>query len=567
MSQPDDFVLDDAIRRSASGPVPPAVEQKLRTRLAGFRAKLAEERPSQMVGRVHRLRPPLWGLGALCAAVVALGIAAGLLFRPRKSFAETAAAVLQQSWIHVRSVRGQDEGEAWFSPTKGVRAMRESKRLRFEDYRLRVYYHYDPQEKVVYRGPLVRRSPVGDYGTMATALKVLLQQDRPPNQPLADLAFLGAEGDRIKVLDQSVHKVTEGGHAWIDYRLNVRDPESARPTAMWFRVDPLTKLLHFCRIASDEVRFDYPEKGPVDIYDLGALPTAEFVDRVPNGDITRILETLRVGRERMDNYRALLVQRYDGFEFPPWRGWLQVLYRKGNKFRWDWGWYPTGNVVESKHHEEGEDKGVWWYERGTQCRYSPMCIVNGSTQFTSNGKWVSDPDGSKHREIESVSRSEIRVDTGETSPLGWFLCPEFACRPPMGIGAPRTEPVIDLHPTEGPPGCILLTVRDASQKDRVNENGISTPDEWRYWLDPKRDYIVIRYDSFTRDPKGEVRIDVSVTTEGSARSPQGVWYATRIRRHVSGRPKADDEIKQFYVDFKVDLPDSLFEPPKPGRTH
>ena len=412
--------------------------------------------------------------------------------------------------------------------------MRDPKRLRYEDYRLRVFYTYDPQEKVVYRGPLVQRSPASDYGTIATGLKVLLQQDRPPDKPLANLGFLGPEGDKIKVLDQTVSKVTEDGHAWLDYRLKVRDPESTQPIAMWFRVDPLTKLPHYCRFASDEVRFDYPEKGPSDIYDLGAPRTAKFVDRIPSGDIKRILETHRAGRERMDNYRALLVQRYDGFDFPPWRRWLQILYRKGNRFRWDWGWYPTGNVVEPKHTAEGEDLGKWWHERSTHCRYSPMSVVNGSTKYTSNGKWVSDPDGSKHWEMESVSRSEIHVDLGETSPLGPYLCPEFACRPRMGIGIPHVEPVIDLHPTEGPPGCILLTVRDTSPKDRVNEKGIGTLDGWRYWLDPKRDFIVIRYDSFMQDPKGQARIDVSVITEETARSPQGVWYATRIRRHVPG---------------------------------
>ena len=48
-----------------------------------------------------------------------------------------------------------------------------------------------------------------------------------------------------------------------------------------------------------------------------------------------------------------------------------------------------------------------------------------------------------------------------------------------------------------------------------------------------------------RDPKGQVRIDVSVITEETARSPQGVWYATRIRRHVPREGAAQDETRSM----------------------
>ena len=201
---------------------------------------------------------------------------------PGPSFAETAAAVLQQPWVHVRMPGSSRRRGVVLGPRRvsGLCGTRKGSATRIIGFRS--IYTYDPQEKVVYRGPLVRRSPAGDYGTIATALKVLLQRDRPPDKPLADLGFLGPEGDKMKVLDQTVSKVTEDGHAWLDYRLKVRDPESAQPIAMWFRVDPLTKLPHFCRIdeaqegktGSVETRFDYPEKGPSDIYDLGAPRTA-----------------------------------------------------------------------------------------------------------------------------------------------------------------------------------------------------------------------------------------------------------------------------------------------------
>jgi len=94
------------------------------------------------------------------------------------------------------------------------------------------------------------------------------------------------------------------------------------------------------------------------------------------------------------------------------------------------------------------------------------------------------------------------------------------------------------------------------------------PDGFCYWLDLKRDYIVMRWDWITRDEQGRETVTESDVTEETARSPKGVWHATRVRREFSGRDgkaKSPDQIYHIYVDFNVNLPDSLFEPPKPGR--
>jgi hypothetical protein len=78
----------------------------------------------------------------------------------------------------------------------------------------------------------------------------------------------------------------------------------------------------------------------------------------------------------------------------------------------------------------------------------------------------------------------------------------------------------------------------------------------------------MRCDMIVRDGNGQVTVSESDTVEETARSPQGVWYATKVRRSFAGRAgqnKPGDQIYHIYVDFDADLPDSLFEPPKPGR--
>ena len=156
---------------------------------------------------------------------------------------------------------------------------------------------------------------------------------------------------------------------------------------------------------------------------------------------------------------------------------------------------------------------------------------------------------------------------GKTS-VATLMRPEFACRPPMGIGNPDQEPTLDLHPAEGPPGCILMSVRHTKKEGRVNEKGIGVADVSRYWLDPQRDYIVMRWEMVMRDETGKETISSNHTVEETARSPQGIWYATKIRwKNAVGLANGErcDQIYQIYVDFDAELPDALFEPPTPRR--
>ena len=128
------------------------------------------------------------------------------------------------------------------------------------------------------------------------------------------------------------------------------------------------------------------------------------------------------------------------------------------------------------------------------------------------------------------------------------MCPELACRPPMGLGRLAAEPVLELHPPDGPPGCVRLSIR---WKGNLEER--------RYWLDPQRGFIVVRTDWVMRVAAGQEKVTQRTTVEETARSPQGVWYASKIRRSQPdpvGNEKVVGDVAEFYVDFDVNLPDS-----------
>jgi hypothetical protein len=579
MNAPEVGHVDELIRKALPDEVPPVAIRRLGSQLAEFRAQLSTaEPPSHGVGMWAR--PARWGLGITVAAAIVVAATVGLVLRAQTSFAEVAAAALKMPWIHVQQARVDGTtGEAWYSPTLAISASRSRESIEYRDYRLQVDYSYDPKDQVLYRGPDVTRSPLNHYESMVAAMTVLLQQERTLDKPLAHLDFLGDEREKMKVLDQEMKKVSEDGHLWLDYRLTVSHSGSTEPMQMFFRVDAITKLPHLCRFsrfwngkpATNEARFDYPEQGPVDIYDLGVPKTTKLVDRVPKGDLKRIWESLRAGRERMDNYRAVFVMHLEGIDSMWWIDLPMIMYRKGDKFRANYVSGCSGNLMAVERPAEDENLGMWWRNRVKFFRFYPHYVMHGSTLYSSEQKNVTDPDGSEHEDIVSVKKFEYNTKSGETFPPEYSMRPEFACRPPLGVGGQHFHPVLNLNPTEGPKGCILLTVQHTSRDGRINEKGIGLPDENRFWLDPERDYIVMRWDMVTRDEAGKEEIFESDTVEEIAKSPRGIWYGTKIRRRNAGSHSENgepiDQVYHLYVDFDPDMPDAFFDPPVPGRIH
>jgi hypothetical protein len=562
MSMPEDSIIESQLRECVSDAVPPEVEARLRARLAEFRSRLAgQDTGAAPPARRARLTA-WWKLGLTCAAAGLLVAALGLLLWPRASLAELAAAVLQQPWIHVRAASaGDGDGELWYAPGRNIVATRRPDRITYRDYRLQVVDLYDVADKVVYHAPLApNQFGDRDVGTMVEAVTALLRAERLPENPLARLGFLGAKRTTMRVLDQRVEKVTEAGHDWLDYRLTVADPSFEQPLRLLVRADAGTKLPALCRFdwqhggkpVTLETRIDYPERGPADLYGLGVPRTAQRVDRVPAGDLKRIMETIQAGSERMDDYRAVVVTHGDSPDARWWTAIPIVIDRKGKYFRAD---YPSGwsGLSDTKRPEKGEDLGKWWHKRTEFFHPFPMYVLRGTTEFTADVKRNTRPDGTLEAEIVSVSSDE----GSEFLPTVWSMCPELACRPPMGLGALAAEPVLEMHPPDGPPGCVRLSIR---------WNG--SLEERRYWLDPERAFIVVRTDWVMRVAAGQEQVTQRTTVEETARSPQGVWYARKIRRiypDQAGKVKLAGDVTEFYVDFEVKLPDSLFEPPKSGK--
>ena len=116
----------------------------------------------------------------------------------------------------------------------------------------------------------------------------------------------------------------------------------------------------------------------------------------------------------------------------------------------------------------------------------------------------------------------------------------------------RTEEVVDLKPSQGPPNMILVTSH--LLHPRPNEIPVQ-----RFWLDPLRGYAVVRRDLLQAEPAGRPGTgrEYQDRMDQWEQTPSGVWYPTRVNAGSIGTTWY-----HFYLDFQADLPDDLFKPAK-----
>lgn len=562
--------------------VPLDVEQKLRSQLSDFRSQtiLIERKTISWQGIWS---DGLWSRLAATASVVIVATAVVVWgLRPRTSFAEVAKAALKLPWIHVTTTNSTgDSNETWYSASNGISASRFGGWTEYRDHRLKVYYSYDSEDGILYRVPesLPRRMSE----SMTAILPLLLRGEQLVEKPLERMEFLGTLRDEMKLVKQTLRRVEHGDQYWLEFDLNVRFREA--PMRMLFRVDPETKLPQFCRFEGrwegkdtvSERRFNYPEQGPRDVYELGVPETAKLVDRVPSEDIERILKSIRVGRDRMDNYRAIIITHR-----PNQKWWLErplIMYRKGGKFRADQSFSP-GELPKVEKPAEDAELTAWWQERAKDFSFYPIYLVQPDEDDPLTVQYLhfvrsfnTGDDGAWQVKIDSVNKWRSQSLLGEHFPPYWSRRPEFVCRPPMGVPNQNMEPVLELSPTTGPPDSVLLHVRVSGRMPQATPNPKDTrqvqqPDVTRFWLDPVRDHTTIRWDMLRNGEQGEEIVTGSTVIEKMEKSPQGIWYASKVRI-TSKAPGGGESVQvvQIYVDFDTDLPDALFEPPKIGSAY
>jgi hypothetical protein len=524
-------------------PVPEAAMQRALDRAArcGLSVRRAEHRVRQKA---------VLGFAAAVAVCLALGL---WLWLPSDLWADVVKAVQAKPWIH-GTLRGAKPGESrefWISTSRAVGGSRSAEEISYFDDRLRITHRYEPRKKILYRLPSYS-SDLGQWQQLLEIFQGLFRGDAELNAQLSGLILKG----------QKRTQTEKDGRKWDEYELVFQIPSQPDTDArMTFVVDTQTRLPHSMRWNSPageagEFDFDYPENGPVDIYALGVPKDAKLIDRVPTGDMTRILAGIEAGRDRFDDFHAVVIRdlppdiwpgRGPGRKFPM----AFLVWKKGARWRIEIGMAPA--LLESPVPPD-KDKKEWVREACKKAVFVPLSVCDGKAiyrgdlgQGVTRGNW---------KLVATAQERGSEPELMRVMPASW--CYPVTFNPPND----RTEEVVNLNPSEGPPNTILVTSRLV---DMRGHDPARTLTFTRFWLDPMRGFAVVRQDSHHADPAMKPPTDegFQALMDQWEQTPNGVWYPTRVGSgSIKDLKEKNATWYHFFLDFPLDMPDELFKPAK-----
>jgi hypothetical protein len=540
--------LRQMLRQAMPDDLPQAVEQRLQNRLAVFCQHANVKSPAPSFSSIRRLRSRRL-VGWTTAAVAAAILLAAMLLTGHSAgstaWAEMVKAVAKKPWLHAVTVSPDGKkGELWFSASRAVMAMRTDKRASWADLEQKTIEDYDPEKNTIVRAPDHDRREAP--GLLETTFAAFLSSDTAQ----------AINAGRYRLVHQQQSRAQENGRRWIEHRYRVHDEdypcESESPPSEWIvYLDPDTQLpfrldiiLHHKEVDKEvdpskkqlfRCEIDYPETGPANIYALGAPNTATVLDRLldpSRADVRRLVAGVRAARWRSDKYYALLVDgevdRHWSDCSPSYRVW-----RSGS--RWKVEQSSGYDVRRRELPPKDADPATWWKQNLERVQFVPFDVCDGKWQwnFLDRNRMPAVLPGLANGEY-------LRISDGH---------PEYLARPLPDLDCPGNEARLNPKPAAGPPNTVLLEVRHSDQTSR-------------YWIDPQRGYLVMRYEELVVS-NGKENVLRGHAIEGVTQDPGGQWYPTAIRMFKRivpmGTDKPRDGILRCYYDFTTPIPDSMFE--------
>lgn len=509
--------VDAVLEQFSRVAVPLDVERRLEARLQEF-CRQPKSRPAapwqafRHPFRRHTVRT--WAAAGLATAVVASLFVA---LSNRDAWAQVADSLRSKTWVRVTLQIPKGEPipesfrapEMWFSAEHKVAARRmnlgSGQLAQYIDFTAQETYDYDPQRKSLYHS-LTSDTDNVDFGQFETLLRLIAEDGE-----------LKLPASPIQVVGRSRRDVSDGDRRYTEFTFECRDarrtPNDYRVT---FRVDPEKQLPAEMRstekfssndpAAERTYSIDYPEAGPEDIYALGVPRDAQVVDQ-------------RRKTENGQEIKEFLAAYYQA-RSKPLEPFSTVVLQSS----------PQQNFSDIHRAFRGRDDGqsVQFEEVDMQqlLKLREQCWsgqIRRADNIDPATWWKQQIGGLK---FASVSRG------GELLPhrVGY---PNDGFELVSPVNNPDCHVALDRQPRFGPPGTVLLTIR--------NENKLGFNLHF-YWIAPERDYLVLRQEThYSRDRAWD---NVTQIIDKIEQSPGGRWYATevrlgRIEKHGDDLPGAD----------------------------
>lgn len=529
-------------------------------------------KPSQRI--LRRLIP------SIVVAAVAVAVGMWWFSRPdNNTWAQVVKAVNEKPWIHLSGKTPQGRQEAWLSMKGAITAYSNETRVSWHNFDTGVSETYlkkgEPADSV---GKIVRSANSTErdgYDFFVSLFKALFRGDEEINIK----EFVAANPD-IEDIEQSRRKIKDDEGHWYEYVLAMRVAGDFGIHKMIFRVDLKTMLPRTMKVVDEgeeetttvmSFDIDFPDVGPTDIYALGVPKDAEIIEPKSielAGTPKDIVDSIRKAAEGFEDYRAILVITKPE---SPWHVTSPMrIWKKGGRWRLEVGIIDPDHPPKIEVTTPDIDRRKWWKQWCEQLWFYPRSLSEGTNAFQ-NTFIPTEKLHSQFLERMSLPPNEwnkadwdrirgYRNDwPAKTTPI-IFSYPENLVE---SLTNPTHKAELTTNTEDGAVQTVIVTVRSKS--------GEKVTPEWTseviYHLDPSRDYIVIRNSHLSyREENGE-RVILGESTsryDDFEKSPRGYWYPTTIRDksvyQEGNKMKTTESLARLYLDFNIDIPDSLFQP-------
>jgi hypothetical protein len=473
-------------------------------------------------------------------------------------YAQMRENIKRMLWIHINTkgiYKGKEvELEQWFSDGEKVIALKKSDgELEFSDYKEGEKYVYDPNKQMISLSFIDQndyaRNAMPLQNGIDSMLSILTQRG-------ADIVYHPGEfqGKEVEIYEvrYNVDKITMNGKIYVnlqnrlpivcDYK--AKDANGNQTTA-W-------------------MKFEFPENGPKNIYDIGAPVSA----KAPAQDLQKVLEAYLSHRKNSTQHYIAIVT-VDQWHQKIWT--FNIVYNDGkiqrketrttDEFKQQWEQYSRQKDIPFESLLELTQKG------GTEY-HSISLYVDGKSYWAyrnQNQPW-------KISEQRSEGPNQLTRD--DLAGLAW---PIFSNMQNEGT----------LIENDYSRKNNLICIQQLQQGEKMPEGHPDTvhlPSKRLCYLNPNRDYICerIEYHSLKNAPwqkdkswlegvdPNKLYQDSSNITEVTKyrQTKEGKWYPYKIEFRISPydpnagefQPYSLHDVKTVYLQTNPEFPEGIFDP-------
>lgn len=316
-------------------------------------------------------------------------------------------------------------------------------------------------------------------------------------------------------------------------------------------------------VMAGDIEFEYPETGPGSIYELGVPASSKIINHLPPGEVLKVLQEYKRHRESFSNQYIAIVTIRSAESARAISNPLKITYRNGDLMKTEHrsskksgGWTEYSNAVGTTF-----DSLLEWWTNNDNSKLTEVYLYEGKYDYYVYGL----PDNLKSYRREGHNPNHKGIDG-----IGWpNISIWFA--PGRDVKIVETE-----YSKSNKLVCIELLLPGS-----VDPSGkyVSLPNRSLYYINPQRDYLCERRESYSQRRASWQKDDFWLTDVDSEKIPAdsynikeitefaqtdtGKWYPKKIKStwcNDVSKAKQRQHFQRIYLKTNPKFPEGIFDP-------